>query len=465
MRQDFARIAPYVAAKLISYILSILSVPILTSLFTVNGFGSISIVDAEINLLISFFLLGMPQSYIRFYNNYLIKGEIFALNFNYLIIIMIISITCFFFSFFILNAYNVFYRLILIMIVTMSVFVQQMASVLRAKEKVWFHAFFLCVNESLSYLLPIFLIFILGASPENFFLGKFVACFMLLVLILSVLNKDFNFSSFRLEIIREMLFFGVPLLLVSLGVVVFSMGDRFVIDFLLGKESVAIYSVSSKIAHSLQQVLIFPVNMVLFPYYIKTWEQKGRESTEELLTKWLNAYIFIAIGMILLSFSLRNELIMLLANNKYSEGANLIPILLTGLLVNGCYYFISASFFLQKQTTKLGIILIASSVLNIIIVFFLGAWKDIGGVAIGTVFSNLIFFLVILFSGGKEIKVIFDLRKCARFVFFGLWIGWGVNSFISFSDTVFSILVKGVTVIFLYTLTNYRLIVSTFSGP
>ncbi len=132
MRQDFARIAPYVAAKLISYILSILSVPILTSLFTVNGFGSISIVDAEINLLISFFLLGMPQSYIRFYNNYLIKGEIFALNFNYLNIIMIISITCFFFSFFILNAYNVFYRLILIMIVTMSVFVQQMASVLRA---------------------------------------------------------------------------------------------------------------------------------------------------------------------------------------------------------------------------------------------------------------------------------------------------------------------------------------------
>jgi hypothetical protein len=76
--------------------------------------------------------LGMPQSYIRFYNNYLIKGEIFALNFNYLNIIMIISITCFFFSFFILNAYNVFYRLILIMIVTMSVFVQQMASVLRA---------------------------------------------------------------------------------------------------------------------------------------------------------------------------------------------------------------------------------------------------------------------------------------------------------------------------------------------
>ncbi len=34
-----------------------------------------------------------------------------------------------------------------------------------------------------------------------------------------------------------MLFFGVPLLLVSLGVVVFSMGDRFVIDFLLGKKA------------------------------------------------------------------------------------------------------------------------------------------------------------------------------------------------------------------------------------
>jgi O-antigen/teichoic acid export membrane protein len=119
--------------------------------------------------------------------------------------------------------------------------------------------------------------------------------------------------------------------------------------------------------------------MVLFPYYIKTLGAEGKGSTEELLTKWLNAYIFIAIGMILLSFSLRNELIMLLANNKYSEGANLIPILLTGLLVNGCYYFISASFFLQKQTTKLGIILIASSVLNIIIVFFLGAWKDMAG--------------------------------------------------------------------------------------
>jgi len=456
-----AKSAPYALITIIGYVVSMITLPILTNLFTKNEFGYILTMEAKISLLISLFLIGIPQAYIRFYNKYKNENNLSIFNFNFFSLISIILLISFGFSWFIFsysNSDNEELIIVLALIVSFSVIMQQVSSVIRAKEKTFIHAMILGINNILIYGLPIISIYLFGLSIENYFISKLVVPLLMFFIILLIIRKDFKIEKFRFPIQKEIIRYGAPLILVSMGGIIFSTGDRIIIDYMLGSESVAIYSVSAKIAHSIFQLLIFPITMVVFPMYIRIWEEKGKKETEKVLSKWLNFYIFIAIAIISGSMVINEEIILILSNESYLSGAILIPILVSGLLIYGAYYFISAGFFVENKTLTLGIIILISSILNLILSFFMGNYLGITGVATATAISYVIFLLISYIIGRKTLRITIDILHIVKFVISGIIMGSILSVIPSIGNIIIDLLLKFVIGVTVYTLLNIKFI-------
>ncbi len=414
-------------------------------------------------LLISFFLVGLPQSYVRFFNKYKKNNLKNQFNYNFFILVILVFIFSFSTSFIVfLNQYKSNYKFIIVLslIVGVSVVMQQVCSIIRAKEKTFLHAMVLGINDILVYGLPIITIYAFGTTVTNYFISRLIVPLVILLIILSMIRREIKISKFDNLIIREMLYFGVPLILVSIGGTIFSSGDRLVINHIIGSEGVAVYSVSSKIAHAIQQVVIFPINMVLFPMYTRTWEEEGRVKTEQLLSKWFNLYMFVAIVLIAGSYSVKEEIICILSNSTYIEGAIQIPVLLTGLLIYGGYYFISAGFFVRNKTFKLGIVVIVSSILNIILDYLMGITFGVVGVAMATAIAYIIFLLISYNISRKIITIRIDFFQIIKFIISAVGMVIFLNFIPIMGNMVLDLLLKVLLGGIVYVSLNFRFIKS-----
>ncbi len=449
----------YAIFNLLGYFVSIISLPILTNLFNQNDFGVITTIEANIALLISLFLLGIPQSYIRFYNKYKVKDELDKFNYNVFVLLIAVFILNFLISFATFNYLNKEARnltWLLALIVAFSVAVQQLSSVLRAKEKTFLHAMILGVNNVLGYGLPILFVWLLGTSTSNYFISKLLVPLIIIIFIVFIIRKDMHIAEFDMDIIKEILKFGVPLILVSIGTTIFGSGDRLIIKMLLGNESVAVYSVASKITHAIQQVIIFPINMVLFPMYIRIWEEQGKKATEEVLSKWMTLYCFIAAAIILGSFSIREELIVLLSNKEYLDGAILIPMLCGGFLIYGCYYFVSAGFFVKNKTLKLGVIMTFCSILNLGLDYIGAKLWGINGVALATAICYVLFLVISYYASKDIVTAKIRVKIIIKFVITALIMSMVLSIIPNFNSNIVSLIIKMLIGATVYLLLNIK---------
>jgi O-antigen/teichoic acid export membrane protein len=452
---------PYVIIKVFGFTVSIITLPILTNLFTKNQFGLISTIEAVMSLLISLFLFGIPQSYIRYYNKY--KNRDYLLfNYNFLIMVSAIFVICLIFSSLILSfsiQINQGVIIILSFIVAFSVAMQQVSSIIRAKEKTLMHAMILGLNDILIYSLPIFIILIFGLSIENYFVSKLIVPFFLFILILFIVRSDITFSKFSSHLMKKMFYYGAPLIMVSMGATIFSTADRVIINYLIGIDSVAVYTVSSKISYAIQQLMIFPIMMVMFPMYIRIWETEGRQKTEEVLSRWLLLYCFIGIPIIAGSFLINKELILVLSNNAYLDGAILVPILVTGLLVYGTYYFIAAGFFVQNKTLSLGFLILIASLFNVVLNIVLSKLLGLVGIALGTVIAYVIFLITAYVIGRKIITVTLNFLHILRFIFASIIMSLLIWFIPENGNPILDLTIKVIAGVITYTAINIRFIV------
>lgn len=451
---------PYTITKFLGYLISMVSLPILTNMLTKTNFGNISTIEAKMNLLVSIFLIGIPQSYIRYYNKYikLNKKEIFNSSFIYLNVI--IWMATILFSFIALNIGNdeSYSTISVSILIAFLVVMQNFSSIIRVKEKTTLHALLLGINDTLGYILPIVGLIIFGPYINSYFISKIFVPIILLFFILFNIKNEIKLVGVDYTIIKELIIFGLPLVMVAVGSTLLSAGDRIIIDYILGPEQVAIYSVASKISHAIQQLIIFPITMVLFPMYIRVWENDGKEQTESIVSKWFSFYSFISFLIIFGSFSIKDETMILLSNSSYKDGALLIPILTTGLLIYSAYYFISAGFFVANKTLSLAKIVFITSILNLVLNFILGKYFGLIGTAVATTIAYIIFMCTTYLKGSKILKININIKELLIYFISGLIMAIILQCIPKTSVNLFNIFIKIAIGTIIYTIINYKTI-------
>ena len=403
----FGKMGSYMLFKILAYLMAVLGIKLLTNILTEEQYGTISLLESTLQLCTSVFLLGLPQAYIRFYYDEKKEDNVETYDANYIflcgmVFVVNVGVTAVWFVF--KNHYIVYLTPILALCAGLSVFSQQLLPFFRVRDKVYLHSFLLGLQEFMHY------IFVLGFvlwfhNIESYFIGGLISAVVMLLLVVVLLFRCFHRRPLQPIYFKKLLQYGAPLLLLSLGVSIFGNADRLVIGFLYGEAAVAHYTVPSKISHVVQQLLLYPINMILFPYYIKLWSEKGREETESFLTRACDLYLFISVPMIAGAVFLRNDLTRLLSNDNYTAYSMALPILLSASLLYGCYYFVAAGFHLEKKTVLLGATMFASSVVNIGLNFLLGKFFGILGVCVATAVSYIVFLILGFILSKKIISV------------------------------------------------------------
>lgn len=176
-----------------------------------------------------------------------------------------------------------------------------------------------------------------------------------------------NRVSFRIRVdyIRYILNFSLPMLPYLLSGTLLSYVDRIMIDQYEGTASTGLYSLGYNIAMIIL-VVSNAIRNAVMPDFFELQKQNKLEKLYSLMRKIILFNLGAAAGLILAG----EELIYLLADPKFYESVVVIPGVVMGYVFFAFYYIYIFYTNYRKQTIYMSLIVIISGVLNI----FLNAW-------------------------------------------------------------------------------------------
>lgn len=195
---------------------------------------------------------------------------------------------------------------------------------------------------------------------------------------------------------REAAWFAFPLIGYELATVILDSGDRLLVQHYLGAEPLGYYSAAYNVSTYVEEALMVPINLALFPIYMKLWVEKGEPATRTFLSRSLNAFLALAVGVVCLVLLTSRDVIVVLASRKFQESYKLLPVLVVGLLIYAVHIFLNASLLIHKKTATMTKLVVYACVFNIVLNIILIPRIGLQGAALATLISYL--FMVLLMA-------------------------------------------------------------------
>src|SRR5262249_38059902 len=153
-----------------------------------------------------------------------------------------------------------------------------------------------------------------------------------------------------------------------------------------------------------------PIRLAIVPIIFSLWVNQGDEATAAFASKALK-YIFALIIPTIFGFSLLGkEIITLLASAKYAEASELVPYMISGVLIGGLDFILSAGFRAQKRTTIVALIALFSCTLNILLNFIFIPYYGLQSAAIITLVTYLLRTFMLYKISLKYLHIYIDLK-------------------------------------------------------
>ena len=227
-----------------------------------------------------------------------------------------------------------------------------------------------------------------------------------------------NIRTTSKELLYKLYFYGFPLVFFETSSLIHDSADRFLIKYFLDSAQVGIYSVGYNFSAYIQGFITAPLWMAVFPIYTKLWESEGKEATEKFLTRLLKYYLIISVFLIFLVSYLSKELIIILATEKYLPAADLIPFIISGVMISGTYHIIGAGYFLTSQTRKIALYALICAGTNIIVNLYFVPTYGILGAAFTAVISFILLTLLITINARKIITIRWPVLDVVYYLLF-----------------------------------------------
>lgn len=195
---------------------------------------------------------------------------------------------------------------------------------------------------------------------------------------------------------RQAAWFAFPLIGYELATVILDSGDRLLVQHYMGAQPLGYYSAAYNVSTYVEEALMVPINLALFPIYMKLWVEKGRQETQAFLSRSLNGFLALAVGVVCMVLLTSRDVIVVLASRKFQESYKLLPVLVVGLLIYAIHIFLNASLLIHKKTATMTKLVVYACVLNIVLNVILIPRIGLQGAALATLVSYL--FMVILMA-------------------------------------------------------------------
>ena len=391
-----------------------ISFPILTRIFTKHQYGLLSLLGVTVAILCSLATFGANRSMVRFYHKYKMIARLnHFLNTIYISTICIgtLSVLLVMAISYLLNSAGIISRELLFLLplalcygIFQNLFLT-LNTINRMEERISVYNLWGIIGKYSTMIAAISFVLIYR-SLFVFYSAQIVAMILLISLLAFWVTKNTgNFLKFRpsKNIFKESVRYGLPLSISTIAYAIYDIGDRYVIAYFLDTTHVASYSVAYTICTYFNVLITTPLSLATTPLSFKLWAQGEKEETRKLLSIAVKFFYLLAIPAILLSFLVPKELITVLASSKYIESAEIMPIIMCGVMIGFGFPF-AAGLHLKKKTTSILTITLSSAVLNIILNLLLIPIYNLKGAAYATIISHVFLIGSMYMTSRKFLK-------------------------------------------------------------
>lgn len=222
-------------------------------------------------------------------------------------------------------------------------------------------------------------------------------------------------SAFSLPLYVELIRLGIPMMIgYELAGIILSVGDRYVIERLIGEEPLGLYAAAYNLCGYVQSVVISSVGQAIMPIYMQMWEQKGRDETAAFISRSLRTYCLFAAPVVAGVAAVGSELLPALASDKYASAVTILPWVIGGMVIEGMTGMLGAGLFVRRKVIAIVSIIMSCAVLNIGLNFLFIPSLGVVGAAIATLAAYAVLAVAMTIVGRRILPVDLPWATLAR---------------------------------------------------
>lgn len=401
----------YSVASILTLIGGLVTFPLLTRVFSVRDYGLISLLSATVAVGVAFGKAGLQHSIVRYFTEIdagksrytmaqLYSTSIIGMTASALLVmVVLIAGSRLAPSSWLADERT--RRLIaaVSILVVVQVLDSAMTNLLRANESSVALMKYQIVKKYLSLGLMVLAILAIAPTLTLFYSATIVAetlALGMLAWLLATAGRRVRttLAQFSRPLYRELLAMGLPMLIgYELAGLVLSIGDRYVINAVIGEEEVGLYSAAYNVCQYVQAVFIVSVGQAIQPIYMRMWDEEGAARTSAFVTRSLRTYVLIAAPVIAGVASVGPELLPSLASERYASAGRVIPWVISGMVMDGAANFVGAGLFIERRMRTLMAVVFLSAVFNVGFNLILVPRYGMVGAAVSTLGSYTLTYL------------------------------------------------------------------------
>lgn len=410
----------YFFGRLALLLAGLISLPIMTRLLPKEDYGLMSLVFLAITITTSLAALGFPQSTTRYFAEYARKGRDALLAFCSTMTFggaaAGLSATGLVFAgsqlllqteSFAPMAVHLRYAVILIFIrIVSSVFLQ----IFRGNQQTMLFNAFNVATRYITIGAIVMMLLYVRRDVSAVFLGTIYveAAIMLVALAYLVRRRFLGRTKPDSTQIKRAIRFGMPLVFADVMVTLVASSDRFAIQYFLGPESVATYSVAYDISDYVAIMFASPLQLAILPIVYSLWSEEGEEATRQFLNKATNIALVIVIAMIAGFAVVGPDVVVTLASEKYTDSGMLVPYTACGVILGSIHFLLFTGLLLREKTAVITVLNAGAAAMNLLLNILLVPMLGIIGAAYATILTYVLLNTITYVVSSRYLRIQLD---------------------------------------------------------
>jgi len=394
----------YGGVNALKSLVPLLLLPILTHYLSTKAFGILSLAETSILFLTPFILLNI---------NAAINVEYFKLEHRELKLYITNALLLSFIAFTLfLGAATIFHdslakllnidNVLLLWIVVFS-FLRVISSVVlgfyQVREEVTAFASFSLFQTFVDFLLSYLFVVIYQHGYIGRLEGTYISFFLVSILGIYILLKRDYLGAISFKYTKEILNFGVPLIIHGLSGTLIAMSDRYFISYFIGNDAVGLYAIAYQLS-ALMLLFGVSINQAWSPMLFSLLKNQNFTQVKRYTFLFFGLFIFFGIAV----YFAKDLLFYLFVDEKFFVAKEYFGYLLIGFIFQSLYFLVTNILFFEKRTKLLASMTMVCALMNLVLNYYFINIFGVIGVAYATAITWALFFLVVSLVNFKILK-------------------------------------------------------------
>jgi O-antigen/teichoic acid export membrane protein len=425
----------YLPAQAVPNLLSLISIPLFTRILSPEQFGQYILIKTSVQVMVVA-MSWLRPAIIRFYPAVPEKAVLLRTSFWAQVLLTCgIATLAFVVNRSFWTGDDVFPSLldIGILIFILQSISSFLAQALRARMDVNAYSLFIVWEDILGLALGLLLATFGKFGIAGILWGSLLGTVIVLPFLCRIALRDTPFiGTVSLPLFRELTSYGFPLTLAQLMAWVVNYSDRYQIKLFYTSAEVGMYAAAYALAHHSITFLSSLFRLSSGPLLFNTWETRGEKACMNLLNSVTRLYLLIAIPMVVGMSVLAKPIMKIFAGANFADSHAIVPWVVAGAFFLGLEHRFNHVLLLQKHTRIVMGSLIASSLLNVAMNWFLLPLFDYRIAAVTTLISYVVLCMIQAVASRQYFNWPFPwqtgVRSLSASGLMGLLILWFVNA-------------------------------------